>query len=235
MTDVGLLLISTDFYQHVALDSATSVVGDGDLFHLHLVDYLHLPVWQHAHVLAQCHRSLWSVVSFDSLVLSTSSSVYHCPHSLLLFSSPLISVLCSCLSVLFVCLFVCLFVSFHFTYPINALDCFPLDMLVPSVYLKLFGSLSCVFACLSVCLPACLLLACLCLSLSLCVRWLVGWLTSIPLCLSIWLTSSGGRVLSVFSWKNGHKLRKVYWIWQVMTIRSINHNVGALKELICRM
>ena len=194
MTDVGLLLISTDFYRHVALDSATSVVGDGDLFHLHLVDYLHLPVWQHAHVLAQCHRSLWSVVSFDSLVLSTSSSVYHCPHSLLLFSSPFISVLCSCLSVCLSVLFVCLFVSFHFTYPINALDCFPLDMLVPSVYLKLFGSLSCVFACLSACLPACLLaclLACvwLSVSLSLCslVGWLVGWLVFHCVCLSDWL------------------------------------------------
>ena len=34
---------------------------------------------------------------------------------------------------------------------------------------------------------------------------------------------------------NWHKLRKVYWIWQVATARSINHSVGALKELSCRM
>ena len=27
----------------------------------------------------------------------------------------------------------------------------------------------------------------------------------------------------------GQKLRKVYWIWQVATVRLINHNVGALK------
>ena len=35
--------------------------------------------------------------------------------------------------------------------------------------------------------------------------------------------------------KNWHKLRKVYWIWQVATVRSINHNMGALKELSCQM
>ena len=33
--------------------------------------------------------------------------------------------------------------------------------------------------------------------------------------------------------KNWHKLRKMYRIWQVATVRSINHNLGALKELIC--
>ena len=42
-------------------------------------------------------------------------------------------------------------------------------------------------------------------------------------------------VLSVFSWNNWHKLRKVYRIWQVTTVRSINHNVGSLKELSCRI
>ena len=31
-----------------------------------------------------------------------------------------------------------------------------------------------------------------------------------------------------------HELTKVYWIWQVATVRSINHNVGALKELSYR-
>ena len=35
--------------------------------------------------------------------------------------------------------------------------------------------------------------------------------------------------------KYRHKLRKVYWIWQVATVRSINHNMDALKELSCRM
>ena len=35
--------------------------------------------------------------------------------------------------------------------------------------------------------------------------------------------------------KNWHKLSKVYWIWQVATVRSINHNVSALKELSCRL
>ena len=30
------------------------------------------------------------------------------------------------------------------------------------------------------------------------------------------------RVLSVFSWKIWHKLRKVYWIWQVAVVTSIN-------------
>ena len=39
------------------------------------------------------------------------------------------------------------------------------------------------------------------------------------------------HVLSVFLWKCfGHKLRKVYWIWQVATVRLINHNMGTLKE-----
>ena len=33
---------------------------------------------------------------------------------------------------------------------------------------------------------------------------------------------------------NWHKLRKVYWIWQVATAISINHNMGALKELNCQ-
>ena len=28
-----------------------------------------------------------------------------------------------------------------------------------------------------------------------------------------------------------HKLSKVYWVWQVVTVGSINHNVGALKEM----
>ena len=35
--------------------------------------------------------------------------------------------------------------------------------------------------------------------------------------------------------KNWHKIRKVYWIWRVATVRSINHNVGTLKELSCQM
>ena len=43
------------------------------------------------------------------------------------------------------------------------------------------------------------------------------------------------HLLSIFSWKNWQKLRKVYWICQVVTVRSINHNVGALKELSCQM
>ena len=30
--------------------------------------------------------------------------------------------------------------------------------------------------------------------------------------------------------KNWHEPRKVYWTWQVATVRSINHNVGALKR-----
>ena len=34
--------------------------------------------------------------------------------------------------------------------------------------------------------------------------------------------------------KKTHKLRKVYWIWQVATIRSINYDVSALKELSCQ-
>ena len=34
------------------INSASTVVGDGDLFHLHFVVDLHLPVWQYACVLA---------------------------------------------------------------------------------------------------------------------------------------------------------------------------------------
>ena len=34
---------------------------------------------------------------------------------------------------------------------------------------------------------------------------------------------------------NWHKLREAYWLWQVATVRSINRNVGAPKELSCRM
>ena len=30
--------------------------------------------------------------------------------------------------------------------------------------------------------------------------------------------------------KNWHKLRKLFWIWQVATVRSINHNVGCPKR-----
>ena len=46
-----------------------------------------------------------------------------------------------------------------------------------------------------------------------------------------WQTSSI-FVFRPFSRENNrHKLRKMYWIWQVATVRSINHNMGALKEL----
>ena len=42
--------------------------------------------------------------------------------------------------------------------------------------------------------------------------------------------------LSIFSWKSFTvKLRKVYWIWQVATFTSMNHNLGAQKELSCRI
>ena len=71
------------------------------------------------------------------------------------------------------------------------------------------------------------------------------------------------RLLSIFSWKNTHRTpntehrtqdtghrtqdtehthththtvrHKLNWIWQVATVRSINHKVGALKELSCWM
>ena len=71
------------------------------------------------------------------------------------------------------------------------------------------------------------------------------------------------RLLSIFSWKNTHRTQntehrtqdtghrtqdtehthththtvrhKLNWIWQVATVRSINHKVGALKELSCWM
>ena len=49
-----------------------------------------------------------------------------------------------------------------------------------------------------------------------------------------WRTSSI-FVFCPFSFENWHKLRKVYWIWQIATVRSINYKVGALKELSCRI
>lgn len=45
------------------INSASAVVGDGDLFHLYSVVNLHLPVWQHACLLAQRDWTLRSVVS----------------------------------------------------------------------------------------------------------------------------------------------------------------------------
>ena len=43
--------------------------------------------------------------------------------------------------------------------------------------------------------------------------------------------SSSIFVFCPFSRENNWpKLRKVYWIWQVATVRSINHNVGTLKR-----
>ena len=47
-----------------------------------------------------------------------------------------------------------------------------------------------------------------------------------------WQTSNFIFVFCLLSHeKNWHKLRKVYWIWPIGTVRSINHNVGILKEL----
>ena len=43
------------------------------------------------------------------------------------------------------------------------------------------------------------------------------------------------RILSVFSCKNLHQLRKLCQIMQVARVRSINHNVGVLIELSCRV
>ena len=49
-----------------------------------------------------------------------------------------------------------------------------------------------------------------------------------------WWTSSISRFVCFLVKK--HEPRKVYWIWQVATVRLIHHNVGsALKELSCWM
>ena len=45
-----------------------------------------------------------------------------------------------------------------------------------------------------------------------------------------WQTSSI-FVFCPFSCEKIEKLIKVYWIWQVAVVRSINHNVGTLAEL----
>ena len=95
------------------------------------------------------------------------------------------------------------------------------------------------------------------MGLSFFVKWWpscqLAWMSKSS-CLSIiscfaCLVTSGGHFYIIRKWrpssifvfcpfspkKNWHKLRKVYWIWQVATVRLIKHNVGALRELSCQM
>lgn len=56
-----------DIHWYVAINPSSPVVGDGHLFNLHLVTYLHLPVWQHASLLAQCYWTIRPMVSTNLL------------------------------------------------------------------------------------------------------------------------------------------------------------------------